>query len=245
MFFLFRHRSLHRRAADDVRKLKPGDEHYRAYVGDPANYDLISATTFNLLTTLGLREQHRLLDVGCGSLRNGRLLIPYLNPGNYTGIEPNRWLVREGIRQETGKDIIRIKKTRFSYAADSAELDVGHNFNVILAQSIFSHCGKDLISHWLDELTPRLNDEGMIVATYMMSEYDSGEQGWLYPGLIQYREETFRELLEPYGLNYTRLDWPHPIQAWFMLTASKQKIEWIESNGLSFQKAFELMRKPK
>jgi len=38
--------------------LKPGDAHYRAYVGPPEDYDLIAAMTFNLLTTLGLRQHH-------------------------------------------------------------------------------------------------------------------------------------------------------------------------------------------
>jgi len=41
--------------------LKPGDPHYRAYVGPPEDYDLIAAMTFNLLTTLGLdRKSTRL-----------------------------------------------------------------------------------------------------------------------------------------------------------------------------------------
>ena len=37
---------------------KPGDAHYRAYVGPPEDYDLIAAMAFNLLTTLGLRQHH-------------------------------------------------------------------------------------------------------------------------------------------------------------------------------------------
>jgi cyclopropane fatty-acyl-phospholipid synthase-like methyltransferase len=53
-------------------ELKPGDSHCRAYVGPPEDYDLIAAMTFNLLTTLGLRQHHSLLDVGCGSLHIGR-----------------------------------------------------------------------------------------------------------------------------------------------------------------------------
>ena len=65
--------------------LNAGDEHYRAYVGPPADYDLVSAMVFNLLTSMGLRQHHRVLDIGCGSLRVGRLLIPYLNPKNYFG----------------------------------------------------------------------------------------------------------------------------------------------------------------
>ncbi len=53
----------------EARRLEPGSEHYMAYVGPADQYDLMSATQFRLLTTLGLRSFHRLLDFGCGSLR--------------------------------------------------------------------------------------------------------------------------------------------------------------------------------
>ncbi len=96
--------------------LKPGDAHYRAYVGPPEDYDLIAAMTFNLLTTLGLRQHHSLLDVGCGSLRIGRLLIPYLNRGKYFGVEPNEWLVKEGIKRELGEALLQIKHPTFFFS---------------------------------------------------------------------------------------------------------------------------------
>jgi len=51
--------------------LETGSKHYRAFVGPPDKYDLVSAMQFNLLTSLGLRECHHLLDIGCGSLRAG------------------------------------------------------------------------------------------------------------------------------------------------------------------------------
>src|SRR5437870_13686880 len=89
--------------------LTPGDSHYRAYVGPPQDYDLIAAMTFNLLTTAGLRQHHKLIDVGCGSLRAGRLFIPYLNSGNYIGVEPNEWLVTEAIESEMRDELVRSK----------------------------------------------------------------------------------------------------------------------------------------
>jgi len=55
-----------------------------------------------------LRQHHKLLDIGCGSLRNARVLIPYLNIGNYYGIEPNYGLVNEGIANELGQDLVKI-----------------------------------------------------------------------------------------------------------------------------------------
>jgi hypothetical protein len=77
--------------------LPGGSRHFRAYVGPPRQFDFMGATQFRLLTTLGLREHHSVLDFGCGSLRAGRLLIPYLLPGRYYGLEPNRWLIEDGI----------------------------------------------------------------------------------------------------------------------------------------------------
>jgi len=106
-----------------ARGLKPGDLHYRAYVGPPDRYDLVAAMTFNLLTTLGLRQHHALLDVGCGSLRIGRLLIPYLNKDKYVGIEPNEWLVREGIRNEIGETLVPIKRPKFFFTDSPAVLN--------------------------------------------------------------------------------------------------------------------------
>src|SRR5947209_8507870 len=94
----------------DAKSLHAGEPHYSAYVGSPENYDLMGASQFRLLTTLGLRDHHKLLDFGCGSLRVGRLLLPYLLAGNYYGIEPNAWLIEDAITNEVGDDQIRLKK---------------------------------------------------------------------------------------------------------------------------------------
>lgn len=64
----------------EMRASQPGSENRRAYIGPPTQFDFMGATQFNLLTRLGLREDHTVLDIGCGSLRAGRLLIPYLLP---------------------------------------------------------------------------------------------------------------------------------------------------------------------
>ncbi len=108
--------------------LKSGDSHHRAYVGPPKDYDLIAALTVGLLFAAGLRETHKLLDMGCGSLRAGRLLIPYLRPGNYFGIEPNRWLVEEGIEKELGRDLIELKRPSFRYVSDFSTDGFGVRF---------------------------------------------------------------------------------------------------------------------
>jgi SAM-dependent methyltransferase len=202
--------------------LKPGDAHYRAYVGPPEDYDLIAAMTFNLLTTLGLRQHHSLLDVGCGSLRIGRLLIPYLNRGQYFGVEPNEWLVREGIKRELGGALLEIKRPTFFFS-DSPQIiiEAKITFDFVLAQSIFSHCGLDLIKGWLSAISHSLAEGGALVATFLPGEEDSSNKGWVYPECVNYRPATLRDAAAEAGLRFELLDWKHPRQTWALFAAPK------------------------
>jgi len=50
-------KDVRRRSDEEANHLGAGDEHYRAYVGPPSQYDLIGASQFNLLCALGLRER--------------------------------------------------------------------------------------------------------------------------------------------------------------------------------------------
>ncbi len=224
---------------------KPGDSHYRAYVGPPGDYDLIAAMAFNLLTTLGLRQSHRLLDIGCGSLRIGRLLIPYLNAGNYTGIEPNKWLVEEGIRRETGRDLIKIKKPNFVFSDNAKTLRKGHPFDFALAQSIFSHCTRELIERWLLEISGVLKPEGVLVATFKqgdkdfyhekgITEEDIQGDGWIYPKSPSYRWETISNLAGKSGFRALILDWRHPRQTWALFARERFDSSWFENEPLSW-----------
>jgi SAM-dependent methyltransferase len=234
-------------------KLEPGDPHYRAYVGPPAEYDLIAAMSFNLLTTLGLRQYHRCLDIGCGSLRIGRLLIPYLNQGCYTGIEPNEWLVREGIEREIGKDLLRIKKPRFLFASGPEALPEDQTYNFALAQSIFSHCTPELIRHWLKGLFPRLRPRGALVATFKHGAEDcipaggAGDKdhraaGWVYPKCLAYRPRTIEKLAHYFGYKFQLLEWSHPRQTWALFAREEFDTAWFAEKPLTWNNYLESRR---
>jgi SAM-dependent methyltransferase len=220
--------------------LKPGDPHYRAYVGPPEDYDLIAAMTFNLLTTLGLRQYHSLLDIGCGSLRIGRLLIPYLNRGKYFGVEPAEWLVAEGIKQELGETVVQTKGPTFFFT-DSPET-VGRakvSFDFALAQSIFSHCGLDLIKGWLSAVSRSLVQDGALVATFLPGDEDSLRKGWIYPECVNYRPATLERAAADVNLRFEILDWKHPRQTWALFGAPKFDSSWFENTPLTWNAALE------
>jgi SAM-dependent methyltransferase len=215
--------------------LKPGDPQYRAYVGPPEDYDLIAAMTFNLLTTLGLRQHHSLLDIGCGSLRIGRLLIPYLNRGRYFGVEPNEWLVDEGIKRELGETLVQIKRPTFMFS-DSPDT-ITHAkvaFDFVLAQSIFSHCGLDLIREWLSAISRSLAENGVLVATFLIGEKDSAQAGWIYPDCVNYRPTTLERAAKDVNLRFEILDWKHPRQTWALFAAPKFDSSWFKDRPLTW-----------
>jgi len=220
--------------------LKPGDSHYRAYVGPPEDYDLIAAMTFNLLTTLGLRQHHSLLDVGCGSLRIGRLLIPYLNRGKYFGVEPNEWLVKEGIERELGEALLQIKRPTFFFSdlpETIAQTKV--SFDFALAQSIFSHCGLDLIDNWLSAISRSLAEDGALVATFLIGEEDSPKMGWIYPDCVNYRPATLEQAAADVNLRFQILDWKHPRQTWALFSAPRFDLSWFKDRALTWNASLE------
>ena len=204
------------------RSMKPGGDHYRAFVGPPAQYDFMGATQFRLLTALGLREEHYLLDVGCGSLRAGRLLIPYLLPRRYCGLDPNRWLVEQAVADELGADIIAIKRPVFSYAEDFDLTAFERQFDFIVAQSIFSHTGADLFDRALANIATVLAPGGQLLFTVVTENaahsgrvQGNESLGWIYPGCVVYPPDVILRCCSDHGLIAERIDWFHPRQTWF------------------------------
>lgn len=190
------------------KDLPIGAHHYRAWVGSPKIYDIMSATQFSLLTFLGLREHHYLLDVGCGSLRAGRLFIPYLLKGRYFGMEPEQWLIEEGIKNHVGEDLVRIKQPTFSNDSNFTLTTFGQQFDFIVAQSIFSHAAQSQISRCLSEARKAMNSAAVFVANFAEGEQNYSGSEWVYPGLARYSFEYLARLAQDQGLSCTRLDWP-------------------------------------
>jgi len=197
--------------------LAAGSRHYRAYVGPPETYDLVSAMQFNVLTAIGLREYHYLLDIGCGSLRGGKLFIPYLLPGHYFGIEPEQWLIEEGIKKELGHDLIRIKQPVFSNDDNFTLSIFNRMFDFLLAQSIFSHASQPQIRRCLAEAKVVMKPTSIFAATFLKGEKNYEGIKGLYPACVTYTLEHMISLVTEHGLNCTPLDWPHPGQQTWLL----------------------------
>lgn len=201
-----------------------GERDYRGFVGPSEKFDLISAVQFNLLTFLDLREDHYLLDIGCGSLRAGKLFIPFLLPGRYYGIEPEQWLIDEGIRNELGEDILGVKKPVFSNDKDFTLSAFDRKFDYILAHSIFSHAAERQISRCLSEARKVMKPTSLFIATFAKGDDDYSGDEWVYPGFVMYTEDRMRTLFGEQGLASSILNWPHPeFQVWIVAALPDQE----------------------
>ncbi|MGK0420590.1 MAG: hypothetical protein ACJAT9_000248 [Polaribacter sp.] len=220
---------------EDLEKLKPGDNHYKAYIGPPLKYDLVGAMQFNLLTSFGIRDFHKLVDIGCGSLRSGKLMIPFLRKGNYYGVEPNNWLIEEGVKNELGNEIISLKSPTFSNTSNFDLQSFETKFDYLIAQSIFSHTSREQIIRCLSEVKIAMKEEGFFLATFVLGKENYSGSEWVYPGCVKYRHSFIMNLIREEKLDAIKTKWNHPNgQTWYVIFHPENRTKVAKINGKLF-----------
>jgi hypothetical protein len=153
------------RLLEEYRSRRRDPYHRRGYVG--GMWEEIGTAQFAFMIRQGLTPQDVLVDVACGSLRGGRLFIPYLEPGHYLGLDHHAWLIEAGLRHEIPALLRRDKRPEF-VISDRFEF---HKFekhpNYGLAQSLFSHLVEDDILLCLKNLRAHIEPGGRFFATFV------------------------------------------------------------------------------
>ena len=210
----------------------PEGKPHRAYVGSLEAYDATGAMQFALMTALGLREHHTLLDVGCGSLCGGRLFIPYLLPEHYYGIEPQTWLVEDGIRFELSEELRRLKKPAFRFVDDFSLSGFKVRFDFMLAQSVLTHVSQGQLERCLSQVEPALKTDGMFAASFYATGDDIyNGRDWIYPDFASYPFKFVVERAQYHGLSAFPLIWTNTYGHYWMVFAHERQAERISWLG--------------
>jgi hypothetical protein len=106
------------------------------------------------------------VDVACGSLRGGRFFIPYLDPGNYLGLDRNEWLIRSGLRREIPRHTVAEKSPQFVVSATFDFTQFTKRPDYALAQSLFSHLVEEDIILCLRNLRSFVKSGAVFYATF-------------------------------------------------------------------------------
>jgi ubiquinone/menaquinone biosynthesis C-methylase UbiE len=141
---------------------------HRGMVG--GMWEEIGRLQFEFLRARGLKQNHRLLDIGCGSLRGGIHAIKYLEAGNYYGLDINSSLIEAG-RHEVRLAGLTHKNPHLA-VSDRFELGLfREKFDYLLALSVFTHLFANHIIRCLAEVREVLAPEGRFFATFFLAPH--------------------------------------------------------------------------
>jgi SAM-dependent methyltransferase len=115
----------------------------------------------------GLQAHHRFLDIGCGPLRLGSVLIPYLRGGHYFGMDINQDTIDLGVSKlrEDGVDLSNasfVVSDRFDFSPIDGPVDMA------FSNSLFSHLSLNTIGVCLSNLASVLVPGGLYFTTFFL-----------------------------------------------------------------------------
>ncbi len=149
------------------RQVKQGE--HRAVIG--GMWDEIGRLAERFLIADGLRPDDRFLDVGCGSLRVGVRLVPYLDAGRYFGTDLNKPLLDAGFEREIIPLGLAGRLPRRNLAAISGfNVPFEGAFDVLLALSVFTHLPINDLRVFLERSVAATHPGSRIYVTYFPAD---------------------------------------------------------------------------
>jgi SAM-dependent methyltransferase len=175
-------------------------------------WEEIGRLQFSFMKKEGLRPEHVLLDIGCGSFRSGRLFIEYLEPGNYLGIDKQPELVREGRVHEVGERLWAEKRPQVLISDEFDFVGFSKSPDFALAQSLFTHLSMRDVKKCLRRLKDISTPHCKVYATF----FEAKKKVWNLLSShssrrFEYTVEQMRGMGERTGWKMTYIgDWGHP-----------------------------------
>jgi SAM-dependent methyltransferase len=170
----------------------------------------IGQMQFDFLREHGLKPADKMLEIGCGNLRAGRLFIDYLGPGQYYGMDispdilfaAQQTVAQFGL-QDKLPHLAPVRDLRFGFLPDGY-------FDVVHAHSVFSHSPIGVIEECLAHVGRVMAPGGFFDFTFDRTE---GAEHQVLREDFYYRTETLIALAERHGLTAEFMaDWeklPH------------------------------------
>jgi cyclopropane fatty-acyl-phospholipid synthase-like methyltransferase len=160
-----------RRRVVAIREARQARRH--ALVGPARLWQMKRASQIDFLRATGLRPHHRLLDLGCGTLRGGIPLIEYLDEGHYVGVDVRATALAEA-RKELRDAGLESKHPRLVLCPDLSRLALDHRFDRIWAFSVLIHMSDDVVDHALGFVSRHLAPGGAFYANVLVGEGRTG-----------------------------------------------------------------------
>lgn len=125
--------------------------------------EILGPWQLELLRIFGLERDHRVLDLGCGTLRGGLHLIDFLEPDCYFGADPNQWLLDTADKFVLESQLSE-KKPHLGDLEWADQLPDG-SFDFVLTQSVLNHLDQQGIQQTVKRVDDKIAPDGLWLGT--------------------------------------------------------------------------------
>lgn len=152
---------------------------------------------FDYATSHGLKPDQRMLEIGCGNLRAGRLFIGYLDPGNYHGIDISPDILFAAQDTIAEQDLAArlphltlVRDLRLQFLPE-------RHFDFVHAHSVFSHSPIEVIEECFAHVGRVMTTDGFFDFTF---DRTRGAEHHVLHEDFYYRTQTLIDLAAKHGL---------------------------------------------
>ncbi len=176
--------------------------HRHAAVGPARLWKMKRDFQIAFLREQGLEPTHRLLDMGCGTLRGGLPLIGYLDPGHYTGVDVRESVIAEA-HQELERAGLAERRPDLRACTDLAQLRLPQPVDFVWAFSVVIHMPDPVADACFGLAARSLAPGGRFLANVNVGEATEGS--WAGFPVVFRSEDFYRGLAERHGLTLRSL----------------------------------------
>ena len=144
-----------------------------AAVGPAHLWQMKRRFQIDFLRKHGLEANHRLVDIGCGTLRGGIPLIKLLQTGHYTGIDV-REEVLELAREELREAGLEDKQPNLIHSTALSTLELDNKTEYMWAFAVLIHMDDDALNGCLSFVAKHLTPDGAFYGNVNIGEKDNG-----------------------------------------------------------------------
>lgn len=148
-------------------------EKRHSLVGQSHLWTMKRGFQIGFLTAAGLKPEHYVLDIGCGTLRGGIPMIRYLNDGHYFGVDTRPDVLKEA-KKELEAENLTSKVPVLVCAPSIASLDLGRAFDYVWAFSVLFHMNDEILDDSFAFVQRHLDPHGTFYANVNIGAHPAG-----------------------------------------------------------------------